>query len=99
MVKILSEAGVTFATLGKEEACNGDTARRLGNEYLLPDAREDQRRDVERAEGEGGHHPVPALLQHHQERVPGVRRQLPGHLPHRADQRADPRQADQALDR
>lgn len=33
-VKILKEAGVSFAILGKEELCNGDSARRLGNEYL-----------------------------------------------------------------
>ena len=34
MVKILREANVSFATLSKQEACNGDSARRLGNEYL-----------------------------------------------------------------
>lgn len=34
-VKILKEAGVSFAILGKEELCNGDSARRLGNEYLF----------------------------------------------------------------
>ena len=34
LVKILREAGVTFAILGKQEMCNGDSARRLGNEYL-----------------------------------------------------------------
>jgi Fe-S oxidoreductase len=34
-VKILKEAGVSFAILGKEELCNGETARRLGNEYLF----------------------------------------------------------------
>ena len=32
--KILKKAGVSFAVLGKEEPCNGETARRLGNEYL-----------------------------------------------------------------
>ncbi len=35
LVKILQEAGVSFAILGKEELCNGETARRLGNEYLF----------------------------------------------------------------
>nr|MDQ2831233.1 (Fe-S)-binding protein [Chloroflexota bacterium] len=30
----LQAAGVRFAILGKEEACNGDPARRIGNEYL-----------------------------------------------------------------
>jgi Fe-S oxidoreductase len=34
MAKILTQAGVKFATLGKEETCNGDSARRGGNEYL-----------------------------------------------------------------
>lgn len=34
MVKILREANISFATLSKQEACNGDPARRLGNEYL-----------------------------------------------------------------
>ncbi len=35
MVKILKEAGVNFAILGREENCCGDQARRLGNEYLF----------------------------------------------------------------
>ena len=35
MVKILKEAGIKFAILGKEETCTGDAARRLGNEYLF----------------------------------------------------------------
>jgi len=34
-VKILKKAGVKFAILGKEELCNGETARRIGNEYLF----------------------------------------------------------------
>ncbi len=34
LVKILNEAGVSFAILGNEETCNGDPARRIGNEYL-----------------------------------------------------------------
>ncbi len=34
VAKVLTEAGVTFATLGKEETCTGDSARRGGNEYL-----------------------------------------------------------------
>ena len=32
--KILQEAGISFAILGNEEKCTGDSARRLGNEYL-----------------------------------------------------------------
>lgn len=34
MVRILNAAGVKFAILGTEEKCNGDPARRSGNEYL-----------------------------------------------------------------
>lgn len=34
LAKVLTEAGVKFATLGKEETCTGDSARRGGNEYL-----------------------------------------------------------------
>lgn len=34
MVKILNAAGVNFAILGEEEMCCGDSARRMGNEYL-----------------------------------------------------------------
>jgi Fe-S oxidoreductase len=35
MVKILRAAGIAFGTLGTEEKCCGDSARRLGNEYLF----------------------------------------------------------------
>jgi Fe-S oxidoreductase len=35
MVKLLNEAEVDYAILGKEELCNGDVARRAGNEYLF----------------------------------------------------------------
>ncbi|MCX6020828.1 MAG: (Fe-S)-binding protein, partial [Chloroflexi bacterium] len=31
---LLREAGTSFGVLGQEETCNGDPARRLGNEYL-----------------------------------------------------------------
>ncbi|MFN4111409.1 MAG: heterodisulfide reductase-related iron-sulfur binding cluster [Ignavibacteria bacterium] len=34
IVKILKSAGIDFKILGTEEKCNGDAARRLGNEYL-----------------------------------------------------------------
>jgi Fe-S oxidoreductase len=34
MVKLLDAAGIRFAILGAEEKCNGDPARRAGNEYL-----------------------------------------------------------------
>jgi Fe-S oxidoreductase len=32
--RILKAAGIDFAILGQEETCNGDPARRMGNEYL-----------------------------------------------------------------
>ena len=32
--KVLQKAGVDFAIFGKDELCTGDSARRLGNEYL-----------------------------------------------------------------
>jgi Fe-S oxidoreductase len=35
LVRILKAAGVDFATLGREERCTGDPARRLGNEYVF----------------------------------------------------------------
>ena len=35
LVEILSEAGISFAILGTEETCTGDSARRMGNEYLF----------------------------------------------------------------
>lgn len=34
MVSLMNAAHVSFAVLGKEEKCNGDPARRSGNEYL-----------------------------------------------------------------
>ena len=33
--KILNEAGIEFAILGKEESCTGDPARRAGNEFVF----------------------------------------------------------------
>jgi Fe-S oxidoreductase len=33
--KVLQAAGVDFAILGPREACNGDPARRMGNEYVF----------------------------------------------------------------
>jgi len=34
LCEILQKVGITFAVLGKEEACTGDPARRAGNEFL-----------------------------------------------------------------
>ncbi len=35
LVRLMRSAGVSFATLGNEEKCCGEPARRLGNEYLF----------------------------------------------------------------
>jgi Fe-S oxidoreductase/nitrate reductase gamma subunit len=35
MVSIMNKAGLNYAILGAEEKCCGDSARRLGNEYLF----------------------------------------------------------------
>ncbi|MDD9880099.1 MAG: (Fe-S)-binding protein [Candidatus Marinimicrobia bacterium] len=35
VAKIMNEAGVDYAILGNEETCTGDSARRIGNEYLF----------------------------------------------------------------
>src|SRR3954447_5287384 len=35
VVTCLDAAGVSFAVLGQEEACTGDPARRMGNEYVF----------------------------------------------------------------
>lgn len=34
-VKLLQKAGVSFGILGENERCTGDSARRIGNEYLF----------------------------------------------------------------
>ena len=35
VVKLLKQAGVNFAILGREEKCTGESARRLGDEFLF----------------------------------------------------------------
>ena len=34
LLSLCKKAGIEFRILGTQEKCNGDTARRLGNEYL-----------------------------------------------------------------
>ncbi len=46
--KILKAAGVRFAILGQEEKCNGDPARRMGNEYLYQMLAKDNVETLER---------------------------------------------------
>ena len=47
----------------------------------LPGADQAQHRHARRGRGQEDHRQLPALLQHHQERVPRARRQLRGHPP------------------
>jgi Fe-S oxidoreductase len=37
VAQLLRQAGVSFACLGREEACTGDPARRIGDEFLFQD--------------------------------------------------------------
>ena len=46
--RILQAAGVKFAILGQEEKCNGDPARRMGNEYLYQMLAKDNIETLER---------------------------------------------------
>ena len=71
---MLHRAGVTFGILGPKESCTGDPVRRLGNEYLYQEQAKMNIATLNEAGGEEDHRHLPALLQHHQERVPGARR-------------------------
>ena len=82
--RMLHRAGVTFGILGPKESCTGDPVRRLGNEYLYQEQGRAQHRHAGRGRGQEDHRQLPALLQHHQERVPVTRWQLRGHPPRRA---------------
>ena len=77
VVAILKKAGVSFAVM-QEERCHGEVARRLGEEYLYQTRAGRERRGDEAVQVQEGHHALPALLQHDQERVPAVRRHLRG---------------------
>ena len=89
MAKLLQRAGIDFAILGPV----GDVHRRpgppLGQRVHLPDAGHAEHRDAQRHGREEDHHPVPALLQHAEERVPAARRQLRGRAPQPVPRVAD----------
>ena len=91
--KLLQAAGVDFAILGPREACTGDPARRMGNEYVFQAHARAERRDAERGGRDEDRRELPALLQHARQRVPGLRRRLRGRAPHRAARRARARRA------
>ena len=86
--ELLNVAGVEFAVLGANETCTGDSARRLGNEFVF------QMLATENVEKLNSITPagrplkivatLPALLQHHRQRVPAAGRALRGGAPHPA---------------
>ena len=81
---LLHTAGVSFAVLGPAEACTGDPARRIGNEFVYSMLAAAEHGDTERGRAEDDRGVLPALLQHHRQRVPPARRELPGDPPHPA---------------
>ena len=64
-----SPPGSHFATLGNEEKCCGEPARRLGNEYLFQSLASQNIGVMSELRGQEDRHPVPALLPDAQERV------------------------------
>jgi len=50
VIKIMNAAGLKFGILGKEEKCNGETARRMGNEWL---AQQMMKTNLELLQGRG----------------------------------------------
>jgi Fe-S oxidoreductase len=50
VARVLQKAAVPFAILGPRELCNGDPARRMGNEYLFQEL---ARRNIETLDGSG----------------------------------------------
>ena len=83
----------TSPSSGRREMCTGDPARRSRQRVPVPDAGHAEHRDAQRHGREEDHHPVPALLQHAEERVPAARRQLRGDPPQPAARAADRRRA------
>ena len=61
----LHAAGVRFAVLGQEEACTGDPARRMGNEYVFQMLARQNIETLNRyGTADDDRHRLPALLQH-----------------------------------
>ena len=74
IASLLHTAGVKFAVLGPAETCTGDPARRDRQRVRVLDAGRPEHRDAERGRAEDDRGLLPALLQHHRERVPAARR-------------------------
>ena len=67
----MNAAGVSFAILGTEETCTGDSARRMGNEYLFQMLAQQNVETLNGYKRQEDRHELPALLQLLAERVPG----------------------------
>ena len=91
--KLLQKAGVDFAILGAREACTGDPARRMGNEYVFQQYAEQNVATLNEARRDEDRRELPALPQLARQRVPGLRRALRGDAPHAAARRARARRA------
>ena len=83
LAKILKKAGVDFAILGEEETVQRRDGAAHRQRIPLPDDGADVHRGAQRLQREEDPHQLPALLQHAEERVPAVRRQLRGRSRHR----------------
>ena len=82
LAQLLTEGGVKFAILGREEGCTGDPARRIGNEFLFEMLAKTNVETLERLRRQEDRHLLPALLQHLRQRVSAARRPLRGDAPH-----------------
>ena len=62
--ELLHIAGVRFAVLGEAEACSGDPARRLGNEFVFQMLAQQNVETLNEAKADQDRRDLPALLQH-----------------------------------
>ena len=67
---------MNFAVLGPAETCTGDPARRMGNEFVYSMLAQQNIETLNEAGAQDDRGVLPALLQHHRERVPAARREL-----------------------
>ena len=88
--RLMQMAGVDFAILGTEEKCNGDPARRMGNEYLAQTLIDREHRDAEPVPGQEDRRHLSALPPVARQGVPAVRRGVRGRAPHDVSERLDP---------